>query len=79
PRRGAAGSEQEEPTVPESIRDWDETDGPPYVASARLWDDGIIDPQETRNVLAQALMAALTAPIPDSEVGIGRMYPRTGT
>ena len=45
----------------------------PYFASARLWDDGIIDPKKTRQVLSQALMAALNAPIPDSEFGVFRM------
>ncbi|KHT47332.1 carboxyl transferase domain-containing protein [Vibrio sinaloensis] len=50
-----------------------ETEGSPYYASARLWDDGIIDPKETRNVLSRALKIALNAPIPDSEFGIFRM------
>ncbi|MDG2686807.1 carboxyl transferase domain-containing protein, partial [Vibrio parahaemolyticus] len=72
-RRGEKWSEQEEHTFKESIIDLYETQGHPYFASARLWDDGIIDPKETRNVLAQALMAALNAPIPDSEFGIFRM------
>ncbi|WP_029786319.1 carboxyl transferase domain-containing protein, partial [Vibrio parahaemolyticus] len=72
-RRGEEWSEQEEYTFKESIIDLYETQGHPYFASARLWDDGIIDPKETRNVLVQALMAALNAPIPDSEFGIFRM------
>ncbi|HHC6539122.1 TPA: carboxyl transferase domain-containing protein [Vibrio parahaemolyticus] len=72
-RRGEEWSEQEEHTFKESIIDLYETQGHPYFASARLWDDGIIDPKETRNVLAKALMAALNAPIPDSEFGIFRM------
>lgn len=42
-------------------------------ASARLWDDGIIDPAETRNVLGQSLSAALNAPVPDSRFGVFRM------
>jgi 3-methylcrotonyl-CoA carboxylase beta subunit len=50
-----------------------ESQGHPYYASARLWDDGIIDPKETRQVLAQALRASLNAPVPDSNFGIFRM------
>jgi 3-methylcrotonyl-CoA carboxylase beta subunit len=49
------------------------TQGHPYYASARLWDDGIIDPKDTRQVLAQALNVALRAPIADSQFGIFRM------
>lgn len=50
-----------------------EEEGHPYYASARLWDDGIIDPAETRRVLALGLSAALNAPIPDTDFGIFRM------
>ncbi|GMQ48621.1 carboxyl transferase domain-containing protein [Vibrio sp. 10N] len=50
-----------------------EREGSPYYASARLWDDGIIDPKDTRHVISQALNAALNAPIADSEFGIFRM------
>ena len=56
-----------------SIVDLYETQGHPYFASARLWDDGIIDPKETRQVLAHALTAVASAPIPDSNFGIFRM------
>ncbi len=45
----------------------------PYYASARLWDDGIIDPAETRNVLALAISASLNAPIPETQFGLFRM------
>lgn len=72
-RRGENWSEQEEHTFRESIIDLYETQGHPYYASARLWDDGIIDPKNTRQVLAQALNAALNAPIQDSEFGVFRM------
>ncbi|MCS0363841.1 methylcrotonoyl-CoA carboxylase [Vibrio diabolicus] len=72
-RQGEAWSEQEEHTFRESIIDLYETQGHPYFASARLWDDGIIDPKQTRQVLSQALTAALNAPIPDSEFGVFRM------
>ncbi|MGR5069347.1 MULTISPECIES: carboxyl transferase domain-containing protein [Vibrio] len=72
-RQGEVWPEQEERTFRESILDLYESQGHPYYASARLWDDGIIDPKETRHVLAQALKATLNAPIPDSEFGIFRM------
>ncbi len=72
-RQGESWSEQEQHTFRESIIELYETQGHPYFASARLWDDGIIDPKDTRNVLAQGLNAALNAPIQKSEFGIFRM------
>jgi 3-methylcrotonyl-CoA carboxylase beta subunit len=50
-----------------------EREGSPYYASARLWDDGIIDPIQTRDVLGLALSAALNAPIPQTQFGVFRM------
>lgn len=50
-----------------------ETQGDPYYASARLWDDGIIDPLQTRQVLGLAISAALNAPIADTQFGVFRM------
>ena len=50
-----------------------EEEGNPYYATARLWDDGIILPSETRRVLALALSASLNAPIPDTRFGVFRM------
>ena len=50
-----------------------EEQGHPYYASARLWDDGIIDPAETRNVLGLALSAAKNAPEQESKFGVFRM------
>ena len=50
-----------------------ETEGHPYFATARLWDDGIIAPQETRRVLALCLSACLNAPIPETRFGVFRM------
>jgi 3-methylcrotonyl-CoA carboxylase beta subunit len=50
-----------------------ETQGDPYYASARLWDDGIIDPLQTRQILGLAISAALNAPIADTQFGIFRM------
>jgi 3-methylcrotonyl-CoA carboxylase beta subunit len=58
---------------PEEIREKYEAEGNPYYSTARLWDDGIIDPLDTRRVLALGISAALNAPIPESEFGIFRM------
>jgi 3-methylcrotonyl-CoA carboxylase beta subunit len=55
------------------IRDQYETQGHPYYASARLWDDGIIDPAETRMVLGLSLSAALNTPIEKTDFGVFRM------
>ncbi|SEB96616.1 3-methylcrotonyl-CoA carboxylase beta subunit [Nocardioides exalbidus] len=55
------------------IREQYETQGSPYYASARLWDDGIIDPADTRRVLGMALVATSYAPIPEPSYGIFRM------
>ena len=58
---------------PDEIRAKYETEGNPYHSTARLWDDGIIDPLDTRRVLALGISAALNAPIPESRFGIFRM------
>ena len=58
---------------PDEIRDKYEAEGNPYYSTARLWDDGIIDPLDTRRVLALGISAALNAPIPESTFGIFRM------
>ncbi|TPW18089.1 MAG: 3-methylcrotonyl-CoA carboxylase beta subunit, partial [bacterium] len=50
-----------------------EAEGNPYYSSARLWDDGVLDPAETRNVLALGLSAALNAPIPETKFPVFRM------
>ncbi|OQV25610.1 Methylcrotonoyl-CoA carboxylase beta chain, mitochondrial [Hypsibius exemplaris] len=50
-----------------------EAEGSPYYSSARLWDDGVIDPADTRKVLGLSLSAALNAPIPDTKFGVFRM------
>ncbi len=50
-----------------------EREGSPYFATARLWDDGILDPLDTRRVLAMAIEAALCAPIPETRFGVFRM------
>ena len=71
--RGQAWSEDEEAAFKAPIRAQYETQGHPYYASARLWDDGIIDPAETRLVLALSLSAALNAPIAPTRFGVFRM------
>jgi acetyl-CoA carboxylase carboxyltransferase component len=58
---------------PEEIEARYEHEGSPYFATARLWDDGIIDPADTRRVLALGLAAALEAPIPETRFGVFRM------
>jgi 3-methylcrotonyl-CoA carboxylase beta subunit len=50
-----------------------EAEGHPYYSSARLWDDGVIPPSDTRSVLALGISAALNAPIPETRFGIFRM------
>jgi 3-methylcrotonyl-CoA carboxylase beta subunit len=63
----------EEETFKSQLREQYETQGNPYYASARLWDDGIIAPQDTRQVLGLALNAALHAPIEQTQFGVFRM------
>ena len=63
----------DEEAFKEPIRAQYEAEGHPYYATARLWDDGIIEPQETRMVLALSLSAALNAPIEETKFGIFRM------
>ena len=71
--RGEAWSEGEEAAFKAPIRAQYETQGHPYYASARLWDDGIIDPAETRLVLALSISAAMNAPIEPTKFGVFRM------
>jgi 3-methylcrotonyl-CoA carboxylase beta subunit len=70
---GGSWSAEEEAKFKQPIREQYEREGHPYHATARLWDDGIITPAETRNVLALALTAALNAPIPETRFGVFRM------
>jgi 3-methylcrotonyl-CoA carboxylase beta subunit len=58
---------------PEEILEKYEREGSPYYSTARLWDDGVIDPADTRRVLALGLSASLNAPIPETSFGIFRM------
>jgi 3-methylcrotonyl-CoA carboxylase beta subunit len=70
---GEPWSEQEEADFKQPIIDTYEHQGHPYYASARLWDDGIIDPADTRQILGLAISASLNKPIEDTKFGIFRM------
>jgi len=72
-RKGIAMSDAEEDKMKKPILDKYEKEGSPYYSSARLWDDGIIDPVDTRIVLALGISASLNAPIPPSTYGVFRM------
>jgi 3-methylcrotonyl-CoA carboxylase beta subunit len=72
-RRGEPQSLEQEEAFKAPIRAQYETQGHPYYATARLWDDGIIDPVDTRRVLGLALSAALNAPVPRTQFGVFRM------
>jgi 3-methylcrotonyl-CoA carboxylase beta subunit len=70
---GKKWSEVEEQEFKQPILDQFEAEGNPYYATARLWDDGIITPSETRRVLALCYSATLNAPIPETKFGVFRM------
>ena len=71
--KGGAWSAEEEAQFKQPILDQYEHQGHPYYASARLWDDGVIDPVDTRRVLGLAMSAALNAPIEQTTFGVFRM------
>ncbi|HEY8024804.1 MAG TPA: carboxyl transferase domain-containing protein [Burkholderiaceae bacterium] len=71
--KGGTWSKDEEEAFKKPIRDQYEHQGHPYYATARLWDDGVIDPADTRMVLGLGLSASLNAPIPETKFGIFRM------
>ena len=70
---GKSWSQVEEEEFKQPIREQYETEGNPFYATSRLWDDGIITPAETRNVLGLAFSATLNAPIEETEFGVFRM------
>jgi len=72
-KRGEQWSEQEETDFKQPIIDDYEHQGHPYYASARLWDDGVIDPADTRQVLGLAISASLNKPIAETKFGLFRM------
>jgi len=71
--KGDSWSKDEEETFRKPIRDQYESQGHPYYATARLWDDGVIDPADTRLVLGLGLSAASNAPIEPTKFGLFRM------
>jgi len=71
--QGGQWSQEEEEAFKAPIRQQYETQGHPYYATARLWDDGILDPLETRRALGLGISAALNAPIPPTRFGVFRM------
>ena len=71
--KGETWSTEDEAAFKQPILDQYETQGHPFYASARLWDDGIIDPTDTRGVLGQGLEASLNAPIEKTSFGVFRM------
>jgi 3-methylcrotonyl-CoA carboxylase beta subunit len=71
--RGGKWSAQEEEAFKSPIRDQYERQGHPYYATARLWDDGVIDPADTRRVLGLGLAVAMQAPVEETRFGVFRM------
>ncbi|HCY64739.1 MAG TPA: methylcrotonoyl-CoA carboxylase [Oxalobacteraceae bacterium] len=71
--KGGAWSGEEEAAFKAPILKQYDHQGHPYYASARLWDDGVIDPADTRMVLGLGISASLNAPIPDTRFGVFRM------
>ncbi|HMA87191.1 MAG TPA: carboxyl transferase domain-containing protein [Burkholderiales bacterium] len=71
--RGGSWSREEEEAFKSPIREQYESQGHPYYASARLWDDGVIDPADARRLLGLAISASLNAPIEQTRFGVFRM------
>jgi 3-methylcrotonyl-CoA carboxylase beta subunit len=72
-RAGESWTEEEENAFKQPILDMYDEQGHPFFASARLWDDGIIDPAQTRTVLGLCISASLNAPVEDTKFGVFRM------
>jgi 3-methylcrotonyl-CoA carboxylase beta subunit len=72
-REGATLSAQAEASIRAPILEKYEAEGSPYYSTARLWDDGMLDPAETRSALALGISAAFNAPIPPARFGVFRM------
>ncbi|HYO39230.1 MAG TPA: carboxyl transferase domain-containing protein [Nocardioidaceae bacterium] len=71
--RGESWSDEDEEAFKTPVREQYEQQGSPYYSTARLWDDGVIDPVDTRRVLGLGLAAAANAPIPEPAYGVFRM------
>ena len=72
-KAGAPMPEAEAAAMTEKIQATFEAEAQPYYATARLWDDGIIEPAQTRAVVAMGLAAAANAPVPPTDFGVFRM------
>ncbi|VDO52296.1 unnamed protein product [Haemonchus placei] len=72
-REGSQWTQEEDEALRKPVEEKFEKEGHPYFASARLWDDGVIDPRETRKVLGLTLQATLQKPIPETKFGVFRM------
>src|SRR5262249_39560533 len=72
-RDGKTLTSEEEASISQPILDKYDHEGSPYYSTARLWDDGILDPVDTRQTLALALSAAFNAPIPEPRFGVFRI------
>jgi 3-methylcrotonyl-CoA carboxylase beta subunit len=72
-RQGQTLTSEEEAAITQPILDQYEREGSPYYSTARLWDDGILDPATTRDVLALGLSAAYNAPLGNVKFGVFRM------
>ncbi len=72
-RAGKVLAEDEAAAIRQPILEQYERQGHPYYSSARLWDDGVIDPAQTRDVLGLAISASLNAPIETTRFGVFRM------
>jgi 3-methylcrotonyl-CoA carboxylase beta subunit len=71
--KGGSWSAEDEASFKAPIRAQYDVQGHPYYATARLWDDGVIDPADARRVLGLSLAASLNAPIPKTTFGLFRM------
>ena len=72
-KQGSSWPSKEEEQFKANLREQYEQQGNPYYASARLWDDGVIAPEDTRKVLGLSLSAALNAPVSATTFGVFRM------
>jgi len=72
-REGTKLTPEEEAAIRDPILDKYDREGSPYYSTARLWDDGILDPADTRQALALGLSAAFNASIPEAGFGVFRM------
>jgi acetyl-CoA carboxylase carboxyltransferase component len=72
-REGKTLDAAEEAAIRDPILEKYDREGSPYYSTARLWDDGVLDPAKTREALALALSAAYNAPIPPAKFGVFRM------